>query len=70
MAAKADRYSEAVWRKSSASSGVGECVEVAKSGSSVVTRDSTDRSGPVLEFTSAQWLGLVERVRQGRAVRG
>jgi Domain of unknown function (DUF397) len=57
------------WRTSSASNGVGECVEVATSGSVVLARDSRDRSGAVLEFTPAQWLGLTRRIRQDRAVR-
>jgi hypothetical protein len=56
------------WRTSSASAGVGECVEVATSGSSVLARDSRDRSGATLEFTRAQWLGLMRRIRQDRNV--
>ena len=58
-----------IWRKSSASAGAGECVEVAKSGSSVLARDSRDRSGGVLEFTTVQWLGLLQRIKGEVAVR-
>lgn len=36
------------WRKSTASSGTGACIEVAQSGSFVLVRDSRDRSGVVL----------------------
>ena len=51
------------WRKSSASAGAGECVEVARSGESVLTRDSRDQSGVVLAFTTAGWLGLLRRIK-------
>jgi hypothetical protein len=53
------------WRTSSASGGTGECVEVAAASPFVLTRDSRDRSGPVLTFSSAQWLGLLERIKNG-----
>jgi hypothetical protein len=69
MAAQPIRYSALDWRKSSASGGVGECVEVAKSDSFVLARDSRNRSGAVLEFTSSQWLELVHRIKNGEAVR-
>lgn len=65
-----DRYSTLSWRTSSFSAGAGECVEVATSAPFVLARDSRDRSGPVLELTSAQWLGLVERIKNGEAVTG
>jgi len=53
------------WRKSSASAGQGECVEVATSGQSVLTRDSRAEAGPVLAFTASQWLGLLQRIKNG-----
>ena len=53
------------WRKSSASAGVGECVEVATSGQAVLTRDSRAESGPVLVFTAPQWLRLLQRIKNG-----
>jgi uncharacterized protein DUF397 len=53
------------WRKSSASAGQGECVEVATSGQSVLARDSRAQAGPVLAFTSSQWLGLLQRIKNG-----
>ncbi|MGO9193492.1 MAG: DUF397 domain-containing protein [Streptosporangiaceae bacterium] len=59
-----------VWRKSRASGGSGECVEVAQLDSSVLVRDSRDRSGAVLVVTSAQWLGLLRRTRNGEVGRG
>lgn len=42
------------WRKSRNSDKSG-CVEVARSGSTVFVRDSKDRTGPRLHFTSEQW---------------
>jgi Domain of unknown function (DUF397) len=58
-------YPTLSWRTSRASAGAGECVEVAAASSFVLTRDSRDRSGPVLKFTPAQWLSLVERIKHG-----
>jgi hypothetical protein len=58
-------YSTLSWRTSRASAGAGECVEVAAASPFVLTRDSRNRSGAVLRFTPAQWLGLVERIKNG-----
>lgn len=59
------QHSTLDWRKSSASAGQGECVEVATSGQAVLTRDSRAQAGPVLEFTTSQWLGLLQRIKNG-----
>jgi hypothetical protein len=69
MATQPNRDSALIWHKSSGSGGGGECVEVAQWQSSVLVRDSGDRSGPVLAFTSAQWRGIVRRIKDGHAVR-
>jgi hypothetical protein len=69
MPALPSLYSTLSWRKSSASAGAGECVEIARLGSSVLARDSRDRSGVVLEFTTAQWLGLLQRIKDDAAGR-
>ena len=66
MTAQPNRSSTPIWRKSSASAGGGECVEVASWKSSVLVRDSGDRSGTILEFTSAQWHGFVLLVKTGK----
>ena len=67
MTIQSNPDSTLTWRKSTYSGGTGGCVEVASSGSSVLVRDSGDRTGPVLIVTCAHWLGLLRRVRDGEA---
>jgi len=68
MATQPKRNSTLIWRRSSASGSTGQCVEVAKSGSSVLVRDSGNPSGPILAFTRTQWLWLLRRIRNGQGV--
>jgi hypothetical protein len=63
MAVQPNGDSTLNWRKSSASGGQGQCVEVAQSGSSVLVRDSSYPSGAVLVFSQAQWHGLLVHIR-------
>lgn len=64
MATQSNRHSSLAWRKSSASVGAGECVEVATSDSLILVRDSRHRSGgPVLELKPTQWRRLLSSVR-------
>jgi len=66
--------SHAKWRKSS-HSGSGSCVEVAPvpgAGSAAVgscdviaVRDSKDRSGPALTFTTRQWRSFAAGIKAG-----
>jgi Domain of unknown function (DUF397) len=70
MAVQSDRYGAVRWRKSSASPDVGDCVEVARLGSSVLVRDSHDRSGGVLALTFVQWRELLARIRNGELDHG
>lgn len=70
MAAERDRRAVAAWRKSSASADSHACVEIARREPFVLVRDSVDKSGPVVELTSAQWRGLLDRIRSGELGRG
>ncbi|MFE9425243.1 DUF397 domain-containing protein [Kitasatospora sp. NPDC006697] len=59
-APKADLYaydlSDAVWRKSSASAGEGECFEVTElPGGGRAVRDSKNPHLPALRFNAAEW---------------
>jgi hypothetical protein len=56
--------SRAAWRKSTRSGNNG-CVEVAFVEDQVAVRDSKDRSGPVLVFTTHEWEAFVGGVRTG-----
>lgn len=55
---------DASWRKS-ARSGHNGCVEVAFASGRIAVRDSKDRQGPVLVFTSREWEAFVGGVRDG-----
>jgi hypothetical protein len=55
------------WRKSTYSgNGGGECIEVA-SGGAVFVRDTTDRTGPVLAFSTAAWRRFADQVKRSLA---
>jgi hypothetical protein len=56
--------SSAIWRKSSRS-GTNGCVEVAFVDGQVALRDSKDRPGPVLLFTSHEWTAFLAGARDG-----
>jgi hypothetical protein len=59
--------SEARWFKSSYSGGSQDCVEVAFiEGDVVGVRDSKDRGGPALSFTSGTWDTFTSNIRTGR----
>lgn len=49
------------WRKSQKSQ-QGDCVEVARFDDAVFVRDSKDRAGPRLQFTSGQWHAFIRDI--------
>lgn len=55
----------AQWRKSSFSGPTNDCIEVRGTHDRLDVRDSKDRQGPVLTFTTAAWQAFVTGVRDG-----
>jgi len=58
------------WRTSRHSDGSGNCVEVAGAGTAgtvdaIAVRDSKDRVGPRLEFTTSEWADFLGNARKG-----
>ncbi|HET8684039.1 MAG TPA: DUF397 domain-containing protein [Micromonosporaceae bacterium] len=51
--------------KSSHSADSGCCVEVARQAGTVSVRDSTDREGPVLDFSRHNWGRFVAGIKHG-----
>jgi len=55
------------WRTSSYSgSNGGACIEVATRPDGVAVRDTKDRTGPVLRFSSASWRSFARQVKAAR----
>jgi hypothetical protein len=55
----------AVWRKSSRSVDLGNCVEVAALDTTRAVRDSKNPTGPTLRFTTAAWSAFTTGIRAG-----
>ncbi|MEV8475181.1 DUF397 domain-containing protein [Streptomyces sp. NPDC051173] len=58
-------FSKAIWRKSSYSSGNGQCVEIAVLREVVATRDSKNSHGPALVLGVDAWSAFVSGVKAG-----
>jgi len=56
---------DATWRKSTRSYNDGSCLEARWVEEVVEIRDTKDRNGPVLSFTSAAWRSFVHAVHAG-----
>ena len=54
-----------VWRKSTASGGSGDCVEVAFTTEAVYVRNSQDPSGPQLTFSYSEWAAFLTGAQRG-----
>jgi hypothetical protein len=63
MPAQLSQYAALAWRKSTFSSGGGDCVEIAPDALSVLVRDSRNRSGAVLAMSPSQWSAFLRRIR-------
>jgi hypothetical protein len=53
------------WIKSSRSGQTGSCVEMRRQDDTIEIRDTKDRSGPVLRFTSAEFAAWLDGARKG-----
>lgn len=56
----------AQWRKSTRSGpNTDMCVEVANTGEGIAVRDSKDKTGPVLTFTTGEWDAFLAGAKDG-----
>jgi hypothetical protein len=56
---------DTAWRKSTHSSNNGSCVEVRRVAAAIEVRDTKDRTGPVLTFTTDSWQTFVAAIHVG-----
>jgi hypothetical protein len=54
-----------VWRKSTRSSGSGQCVEIMMTDDAVLVRDTKDRTKLAHVFTYAEWAAFTGGVKDG-----
>lgn len=55
---------QGVWTKSQRSSNDGSCVEVMNTGHEVLVRNSRNRDGSFLVFTSAEWEAFLDGAKK------
>jgi len=56
-----------IWRTSTRTMDNGNCIEVRRlDDGTVEVRDSKDRSGPVLQFTTSQWHRWISLISEDR----
>jgi hypothetical protein len=60
--------SRARWRKSTQSSGNGQCVEVAHLDEVVAVRDSKNPDGPTLTFSGQTWAAFIRGLKDDSAL--
>jgi hypothetical protein len=60
-----DHVNETPWVKATASNADGTCVEMRRAGDMIEVRDSKDRSGPVLRFTTAEFSAWLDGAAKG-----
>jgi hypothetical protein len=51
------------WRKASYSNGSGQCVETASGGGAILIRDTTNRDGGTLAFSTDAWTSFVSGLK-------
>jgi hypothetical protein len=54
-----------VWKKASASTSYGQCVELASATGGVAIRDSKDPDGPILLYARAEFKAFLDGARKG-----
>jgi len=65
MPSRQSRDSTLTWRKSKASVGAQDCVEITSTQRSVLVRDSRNPLGARLEFSPGRWSSFMRRIREG-----
>jgi hypothetical protein len=65
MNTSATSPADIMWRKSSKSTGQNDCVEIARTGTAVLIRDSKNRGGGHLAVSARTWASLITSIKHG-----